>query len=201
MRIIILLFTLALCGHLHADELRSILTPEDAKALATCEETLSKSLEPNLASDDPETLKAAKDLSALLALPRKKPADRLALEGKWKVRSLQVSRYGVFTYPFFNGEFRREGESGLIFHKNSGSQRRMGIVGEDGEDWLLFVGGKYYNDDAQGAAYSGFQEESVKTDPKMDSFGRLYEIGKDRLLLIFGETTFGPEVYELKKGK
>ncbi|MCB1208093.1 MAG: DUF4893 domain-containing protein [Verrucomicrobiales bacterium] len=184
-----------------AEPLRSVLKPEHAEALVGAEAGLKQAAQTHADSDQPDHVKVAKEVLALLALPRAEAPDASKLVGKWRVRSLQISDLGAYGYPFFDCVFRQEGATGIIFHKDSGSQRRMGIVGADSEKALLFVGASYYADEKTSAGYSALQEATVKTDPDRDSVGSLYQVGPGHCLLIFAPTRYGREIYELKKGK
>lgn len=181
-----------------AGELLSFLKPAEAKALATADEGLRASLEKRISSEEKSTAANAKEIEALLALPRIALGDHLALAGKWKVRSLQVAALGVYAYPFFPCEFRKVGKDGLLLIKDSGSQRRSGLIGEDGKGNFMFLGGKYYSDEER-KGYSAFQDEGSEVDTDRDSYGYLYRLGKNHLILVFGETTHGRELYEFKK--
>lgn len=195
MKTILLLTAIATLHSAHAVEILSSLKPAEAAALVTAEESLKTIATKHLEASNKETAANAKQIADLLALPRIEFGDRLALEGKWKVRSLQVNDLGAYAYPYFPCEFVREGPKGLRLEKNAGSQRRSGLIGDDGKGGIIFIGGKYYTDETP-IGYSGFQEESVKTDPTRDSYGTLHRLGKGHLILIFGETR---EIYEFKK--
>ncbi|MCP5535533.1 MAG: DUF4893 domain-containing protein [Akkermansiaceae bacterium] len=201
MKTTILLATLAVYCSLipaNAREILSSLRPAEAKALAAAEEGLKKETTARLGSASATTVAGAKEILALLAKPRIAPGKNVALNGKWKVRSCQVNQTGVYCYPFLPCEFRMETETSINLIKNTGSQRRMGVIGDDGKGNLMFIGAKYYQGEPPGA-YSGFQAEGVKTKPERDSYGYLYRLGKDHLILIFGETVYGREIYEFKK--
>ncbi len=195
MKRILLITAIASLISAHAAEILSLLKPAEATALTTAEEGVKTSATKHLESTDKETAANAKQITDLLALPRIEFGDRLPLAGKWKVRSLQVNDLGAYAYPYFPCEFVKEGAQGLRLDKNTGSQRRSGIIGDDGKGNIIFIGGKYYSDEAP-IGYSGFQDESVKTDPTRDTYGTLYRLGKDHLILIFGENN---EIYEFKK--
>ncbi len=184
-----------------AEPLRTVLKPEHAKALASAEEGMKRAASVHAKSGQTDHVKVAKEVLSLLAMRRMEIPPALKLVGKWRVRSLQVGDLGAFAYPFFDCEFRQEGEAGVIFQKDSGSQRRIGIVGADAPGGLLFVGGSYYADEEGGGGYSALQEDSVKTDPERDSVGHIYQVGQGHLIILFAPTRYGREMYELKNGK
>jgi hypothetical protein len=181
------------------EPLRTALKPEHVEALAGAEEGMKRAATVHAESAQTDYVKVGKEVLALLALPRLEVSAPLKLVGRWRVRSLQVSDRGAYAYPFFDCSFRQEGASGVIFQKDSGSQRRIGIVGADTADRLLFVGGSYYADDKGGAGYSALQEESVKIDPERDSVGAIYQLGPGHLIILFAPNRYGREIYELKK--
>ncbi|WP_411826873.1 DUF4893 domain-containing protein [Luteolibacter sp. AS25] len=181
------------------DETLSVLKPAEIKALATAEEGLKATVGNHISSQESDSAANAKEMEALLALPRLPLGDRLALAGKWKVRSLQVGNLGAYVYPFFPCEFRKVGKDGLLLLKDSGSQRRSGLVADDGKGNFVFIGGKYYSDE-EPKGYSASQDEGTKVDTDRNSYGYLYRVGKNQLILIFGETTYGREMYEFKRG-
>ncbi len=199
----LVLIALSVCG-LHAEPeaappLSDALRPEHRASLETSEADLKHQLDTLAASEvDAESLKAIAEIRNLLALPRKEFADDNSLLGEWRVRSLQVSGLGAYAYPFFQCSIQREGKTGILFKKNTGSQRRFGLLARDGKHRFLFLGGSYYSDESP-IPYSTLQDASVKADPERDSAGHLFQLEKGRLLLVFAAEGSRGEIYELKR--
>lgn len=176
---------------LHAQTADEILTPAQTEALANAETDLRASLAPHASGQDAAT---ATDILAVIGGERLPMPDRLSLAGApCKVRSLQVTADIAIAYPFFSCAFRQEGPAGLVLQKDSGSQRRLGLLapGEDGTS-LIFIGGRYYGYEAP-RGFSGFGSG----DPAFDSLGLMYRGGTDRYYIIFAPTDGRSEVYEI----
>lgn len=163
-------------------------------SLAIAEEGLTASAGKFVNGKDPESAKAAKELLAILKLPRQQIADPSSLLGKWKVRSIQTSDLGVYAYPFFDSRFYKGTDGEIIFHKNTGSQRSKGIVGKSSEGDLLFLGATYYNDEGP-TTYTTLLADPSQGTPERDRAGKVYQLKKNHLLMIFG----AGEIYELKR--
>ena len=105
-----------------------------------------------------------------------------------RVRSIQVSNLGIFSYPFFSCRFiRKDGK--LFFEKTSGSQRKSGYVYDNKPDSKVFLGGWSVNDDPQTTYDSDHSEP-----------GMIYKIGANKFIMLFlapDEQSF--EIYELIK--
>lgn len=105
-----------------------------------------------------------------------------------KVRSIQVSRMGIFSYPYFSCRFRRK-DGKIFFEKTSGSQRKSGFIYDNKPDSKVFLGGWSVNDDPQTTYHSENSE-----------CGMVYKIGTNKLIMLFlasDERSF--EIYELTK--
>ena len=105
-----------------------------------------------------------------------------------KVRSIQVSNLGIFSYPYFPCRFRKK-DGKIFFEKTTGSQRKSGYIYDNKPDSKVFLGGWSVNDDPQ-TSYQG--ENSV--------CGMVYKIGSNKLIMLFlapDEKSF--EIYELTK--
>ncbi|WP_301425633.1 MULTISPECIES: DUF4893 domain-containing protein [Bacteroides] len=105
-----------------------------------------------------------------------------------KVRSIQVSNLGIFSYPYFSCRFRKK-DGKIFFEKTTGSQRKSGYIYDNKPDSKVFLGGWSVNDDPQ-TSYQG--ENSV--------CGMVYKIGSNKLIMLFlapDEKSF--EIYELTK--
>lgn len=117
------------------------------------------------------------------------PKDLLPLT---KVRSIQIGRYGVFTYPYFKCRFKQT-DRGLFFEKTTGSQRKSGLIFQNGESALVFLGTSTVNDDPQ-RPYSGLNRSK---DTSHDSVGLIINCGKTYLGL-FPRKNGAFEIYEFK---
>lgn len=177
-----------------------LLWPEHVESISDAEANLRYGAEAFLYG---ASAAAAADLLSLLNTPRKTVADRLSLAGPCRVRSLQVSEFGVNAYSFFRCDLRQEGETGLVFQKDAGSQRRLGVLldSEAGDQRLVFVGGSYHAEEAP-QNYSRFDADEADTvgadiDKSADSVGMLHRIGANRFLIVFATKSGRGEVYEV----
>ncbi|MFK7911182.1 MAG: DUF4893 domain-containing protein [Akkermansiaceae bacterium] len=109
-----------------------------------------------------------------------------------KVRSIQITQYGVFSYPYFNCRFKKT-ERGIFFEKTTGSQRKSGLVFQDDDRSLVFLGASTVNNDPQ-RQYSGFTRAKDKSH---DSAGLIIKRGKT-YLAIFPKKNNNWEIYEFK---
>ncbi len=213
--VVLLVFSGAPAGELRADELeegftdavRERLLKEHRKGLESvdrdAEEFIGEAMQAAEASDDNhDGVAAGREMLGLLGLPRlplAEPEDLdQALEGRWRVRSLQASAGGCIAYPFFQCTIQREARV-LVFHKHTGSQRRFGVLVPDGEDRLLFEGSSYYGYEDGPRGYSASLDEPTDEDRQRDSVGYFYRIGEQRYLGVFLRTPFGVELYEIRR--
>ena len=105
-----------------------------------------------------------------------------------KVRSIQVSDLGIFTYPYFRCRFKKK-EGKLFFEKLTGSQRKSGYIYDNKPDSKVFLGGWSVNDDPK-TTYDS--ENSVS--------GKIYKIGHNKIIIIFLDPDVQSfEIYELTK--
>ncbi len=105
-----------------------------------------------------------------------------------RVRSIQIdARGGIFSYPYFNCHFRKNGEN-VFFEKTTGSQRKSGHLYQNGPESLIFLGGWSVNGDPQTAYGSA---NSVA--------GTVYKIGARKAIMIFPSEADRVEIYELVK--
>ena len=105
-----------------------------------------------------------------------------------RVRSIQVSNLGIFSYPYFACRFRRK-DGKLFFEKTTGSQRKSGYIYDNKPDSKVFLGGWSVNDEPQTTYDSDHSEP-----------GMIYKIGTNRIIMVFlapDEQSF--EIYELTK--
>lgn len=105
-----------------------------------------------------------------------------------RVRSIQVSNLGIFSYPYFACRFRRK-DGKLFFEKTTGSQRKSGYVYDNKPNSKVFLGGWSVNDEPQTTYDSDHSEP-----------GMIYKIGVNRIIMVFlspDEQSF--EIYELIK--
>lgn len=105
-----------------------------------------------------------------------------------RVRSIQVSNMGIFSYPYFACRFKRK-DGKLFFEKISGSQRKSGYVYDNKPNSKVFLGGWSVNDEPQTTYDSDHSEP-----------GMIYKIGTNKIIMVFlapDEQSF--EIYELTK--
>jgi hypothetical protein len=132
----------------------------------------------------------------LLAAPHE-PLAAADLVGDLTLRSIQGTRYGIFTYPYFKARIvERDGR--LWFEKLSGSQRRSGWLTPMRGDptTFLFVGGATVNDDPQ-RRYS--RDDGATSPADSDSVGVLFRIGDGRLVMLLDADANGYEIYQAKR--
>lgn len=117
-----------------------------------------------------------------------------AIEGRWKVRSIQVDRGFAYAYPFFNARISRLSDCDYRFAKISGSQRRAGTLYplDDDKRQLAFLGASTVNNDPV-RAYD------VDSASEYNSAGRLLRIGRNELLMVLDAGDDGFELYHLKR--
>jgi hypothetical protein len=115
--------------------------------------------------------------------------DARALPGTWRCRNVQFSRNGTFGYPAFQCRIRPTPQ-GLFFEKTSGSQRVSGLLYADDAQHMVLLGGATVNREPQ-RAYRGDGSRD-------DVVGRLYQTGRNRLMLVF-TGGYGPQLYELTR--
>jgi hypothetical protein len=128
------------------------------------------------------------------------PHERLVasdLVGDLTLRSIQGTRYGIFTYPYFKARIV-ERDGGLWFEKLSGSQRRSGWLTPMAGDPATFVfrGASTVNDDPQ-RPYS--RDAGAAGPAEGDSVGVLYRIGDGRLVMLLDASPDGYEIYQAKR--
>jgi len=115
--------------------------------------------------------------------------DLRALPGNWRCRNVQFGQRGVFGYPPFQCRIRQTPQ-GLFFEKISGSQRLSGQLYPDGAQHLVLLGGATVNQDPQRDYRGDGNREDV--------VGRLYQTGRNRLMLVF-TGGYGPQLFELTR--
>lgn len=141
---------------------------------------------------------ALREMLDLLASKHMPIEDEGKLHGVWKVRSLQSGKFGSYSYPFFKCRIFPEARA-LVFHKATGSQRRMGFLERDSKVRFLFAGAMYFSDDPRPRIYKGSDEKVVKEDLDRNSVAWLYKIAANRLIMVFPSSTGRVEIYELKR--
>lgn len=125
------------------------------------------------------------------------PLSRKDLLGAFQLRSIQGTRYGIFTYPYFKARIV-EKDGVLFFEKQTGSQRRSGRLvprDADGRDFV-FVGASTVNDDPQ-QRYS--RDAGARGPADGDSVGVLYRIDDGRLVMVLDAGPDAYEVYQLRR--
>lgn len=178
------------------ETLRGTLRPVHRQAMATWEmdaEAILKKLETK--EIDAETREGIATIRGLVASERQPLAKDAALTGAWRVRSLQAGGLGAYVYPYFRCKITTEGRA-LVFHKNTGSQRKFGLMARAEEGHGLFVGATYY-DYEKVRRYSTHLDEAGEEDLKRDEVGHLYQLGKNHLILAFAALDGRWELLEL----
>lgn len=133
-------------------------------------------------------------LALLQAASRK--GDHDALLGRWRCRSIQVDRTGVFAYPLFRCQIELTEDGTLSFTKASGSQRRHGQIYPSADGNWVFLGGQSVNDEpyrAYSATFGGDDGEGL------DSVGLLETLKDGRLRMILDASEERVEFYELSR--
>jgi len=114
------------------------------------------------------------------------------LLGLKKVRSIQISNFGIYSYPYFNCRFKKT-KTNVFFEKTRGSQRKSGYLYQEDAETFVFLGAWTVNDEAQ-RQYSGLNQSKEK---KYDKAGVFVKRGKTVLAIFhWGKNDF--EVYEFK---
>ena len=175
------------------------LLPDDSEVLQKADDLVSAALEAAEKavgdSDGKDTLRSMKALLASKRLPIKKDVE---LHGAWRVRSLQANKSGAFSYPYFDCRIFPEVKA-LVFHKDKGSQRRLGFLERDSEERFLFAGAMYFAYDPKPKTYLGTSDEVDKEDLERNSVAWLSKIADDRLIMVFPSSKGCLEIYELKR--
>ncbi|KMM75728.1 hypothetical protein ACP93_09680 [Xanthomonas sp. NCPPB 1128] len=116
------------------------------------------------------------------------------LEGRWKLRSIQVDPHFAYAYPYFKAEIRRD-PCGYHLSKTSGSQRRSGTLYPlaAGSHELAFLGASTVNSEPEAAYAPGHVSDGTHG----NSVGRLVALGPNELLLILDGKDNGVELYQL----
>lgn len=151
---------------------------------------------------DADGFAAMSQVLGLLDLPRLPFTKADDITGKWRIRSIQVGQYGVFAYPFF-GAVVKTVPGGLVFDKNTGSQRRAGSLTLDEAGRYAFMGG-YYMQGEPANSHSSTKPNPTDEDRERDSEGVIINLGPGHALLLFRSkffqgTTYSGEIYELKR--
>lgn len=134
---------------------------------------------------------------ALLDAPRKPILNDEELDGPCRVRSLQANWHGAYQYPWFDCILHPEARA-IVFHKPTGSQRRLGLIGRRESDRFLFVGALYFTDEQPGAYSSDHTHEPSADEQSRDSVGTLFKLGTNHFLIGFVPRPGGHhELYEL----
>ncbi len=140
------------------------------------------------------------DLPQALALLQAatRNVDRDALLGRWRCRSIQVDRTGVFAYPLFRCQIGLNEDGTLSFTKTSGSQRRHGQIYPSADGNWVFLGGQSVNDEPY-RAYSGTFGDADNADLEFDSVGLVETLKDRRVRMIFDASVERVEFYELMR--
>lgn len=203
--IALLLLTLAAASHggeipydLYGEELRKSMHGHDRDVLVDWEPRLRERLqELRDGGADTETEAGIAVIHRLLDVPRLAIASEADLHGPCRVRSIQVDSLSVYVYPFFDCSLTVNGEE-VAFNKPTGSQRRLGRLGRETPDRMLFVGGSYDQDElARG--YS--DADAMPEDVERDSVGYLFKIDPGHYVLVFAAKGDRHELYEVRASR
>lgn len=122
-----------------------------------------------------------------LLMKKEQNISKQELTSYHKVRSIQVNRLGIFSYPYFTCRFRIYNDK-MFFEKTSGSQRKSGYVYRNTPQSMVFLGGWSVNNDPQ-TSYGSINSEA----------GMLYKIGTNKLIMLFVNPGERFEIYEFIK--
>ena len=142
------------------------------------------------------------DVAPLRALLQRPAIALGAIDGAWRVRSLQFDGGTVYAYPYFQARVSANG-CGHAFAKTTGSQRRSGqlypVAGDDTR--LAFLGASTVNDDPP-RAYAPERSPRSQRFGEENSAGVLYRVGADELVMLLdADADAGGrfEVYHLRR--
>ncbi|WP_369976863.1 DUF4893 domain-containing protein [Xanthomonas bundabergensis] len=163
----------------------------DRAAVTVSARSLQQAIAPRYGDAEQE---AGAALARTLLQRAQTPQPLGKLEGRWKLRSIQVDRDFAYAYPYFKAEIAR-GPCGYRLRKTSGSQRRSGTLSALAADSreLAFLGASTVNDEPEAAYAPG----NVSDGTHGNSVGRLVALGPDELLLILDGNDKGFELYQL----
>ncbi|MDL5367841.1 DUF4893 domain-containing protein [Xanthomonas sp. NCPPB 2654] len=169
----------------------SIAADADRATVTASVRTLQQAIAPRYEEAD---LEAGAALARGLLQRAQSPQAPGKLEGRWKVRSIQVDRGFAYAYPYFKAEIGAD-PCGYRLSKTSGSQRRSGTLYPlaSGSPAFAFLGASTVNDEPQGRYAPG----NVSDGTHGNSVGRLVALGPDELLLILDGNADGFELYQL----
>jgi hypothetical protein len=169
----------------------STASAADRAAVTVSADSLQQAIAPHYADADQEHGAA---LARTLLQRAQSPQLPGKLEGRWKVRSIQVEPRFAYAYPYFKAEIARD-PCGYRLRKTSGSQRRSGTLSALAKDSraFAFLGASTVNDAPPGHYAPG----NVADGSEGNSVGRLVALGPDELLLILDGNAKGFELYQL----
>ncbi|MET0548876.1 MAG: DUF4893 domain-containing protein [Xanthomonas sp.] len=169
----------------------SLAADADRAAVTVSAERLQQTIAPHY--DDAEQ-EAGAALARTLLQRAQTPQPPGKLEGRWKVRSIQVDPHFAYAYPYFKAEIRHDA-CGYHLSKTSGSQRRSGTLYPlaAGSHELAFLGASTVNDEPEAAYAPGHVSDGTHG----NSVGRLVALGPNELLLILDGKDNGFELYQL----
>ncbi len=180
-----------------AETLRGWLTENDAKMLVALDDNAAAKIAEGKAKFTVDGAAIA-EIETLLGAPRAPIGPPADIEGEWRIRSLQITNFGAYAYPFFKVRIYAEGPPGaLVFHKDTGSQRIFAELAADGSNRYILVGAGYAGGDPPGEYSTRAYEQPG--DPYNDIAGHLYRLADGRLLLVTAPNHLGLNVLELKR--
>lgn len=110
-----------------------------------------------------------------------------------EVRSIQVSKLGIFSYPYFKCRFWKDKDGVTRFQKLTGSQRKSGPVYKEDDKTLVLLAASTVNEETP-RTYSGI---SKSDDTEHDAPGIIIKAG-NKVIAIFPETNGRFEIYEFR---
>ncbi|WP_242786253.1 hypothetical protein [Xanthomonas translucens] len=110
------------------------------------------------------------------------------LEGRWKVRSIQVGQHFAYASPYFKARIARD-PCGYRLSKTGGT---LSPLAKDRREFA-FLGTSTVNDNPQ----EHYAPGNVSDGTNGNSVGRLVALGPDELLLILDSNDKSFELYQL----
>jgi len=107
------------------------------------------------------------------------------------VRSIQITQYGTFVYPYFKCTFKSR-KNDLFFEKTAGSQRKSGTLFANNKHTMIFLGAKTVNNEKQ-RQYSGINLNKNKEHDAAAVF-----LKRDNIVFAVFKKKNGFEVYEFR---
>jgi Domain of unknown function (DUF4893) len=202
---IAMLFALALAGgsvHAASCDWKAKLLPDDKASPEVSPDTVLDLLLPQY---DDEDQQASADLARSLIAKLHAPLPIGNIAGKWKIRSIQVSRGNYdFAYAYPNFAATIEGNAcGFHMAKTTGSQRRGGqlYLSAGSDRRLVFLGTAVVND-GQLLDYSPSNRPSsalAGDEGARNSVGQMWRVGPNELVMLVDVDKKSFELYQFTR--